>query len=372
MNFTGNVQITAKYRLKDGAAVPVTEITLNNTAINIKTGAAFNLSSTVVPDNATYKTVFWDSDNYNIANVDNNGKVTAVSGGTAVITASTVEGIKAICQVTVTPFVTGINFDISSQNLFIGDTKKLTVVFSPSDPPNEQTTWSSSNSSVVKVANDGTITAVASGSAAITVTAVDGNKTAVCTVNIKAVEYATVLLDLAAKLQTLTPSVIDTRDKFNAAFSGIPVSRGGEVGTEVIYSIIKEDGVNKLQVNDFALGAPGLDIPDTIVFMEGDRIDVKGTYLKGPSNGIYVNRDCWGYDPLQNWNQWLSPGDVFQKTFILTADDADTINANAKVQWKNAIKIKSGGIEPWNGLRPDLYPDGIGSYTIEQFKIYRY
>ncbi|WP_291635054.1 Ig domain-containing protein [Clostridium sp.] len=79
----------------------VTSVILNKTTDNLAVGAADTLTSTVSPSNATNKAVTWTSSNPNIATVTN-GVVTAVSPGTAIITATTVDGSKtANCSVTV-------------------------------------------------------------------------------------------------------------------------------------------------------------------------------------------------------------------------------------------------------------------------------
>jgi hypothetical protein len=100
VNFTSDVQITAKYKLIGSTVVPVTGITLNKSGISLKIGETSTLTATVAPSNATYKTVIWSSSNSNIASVSN-GIVTAINSGTAVITASTIEGISKTCTVTV-------------------------------------------------------------------------------------------------------------------------------------------------------------------------------------------------------------------------------------------------------------------------------
>lgn len=62
-------------------------------------GGSYTLTATVLPDNATDKTVVWNSSDASVASVEN-GKVTAVAEGHAVITA-TASGKTAQCQVSV-------------------------------------------------------------------------------------------------------------------------------------------------------------------------------------------------------------------------------------------------------------------------------
>jgi len=90
------------------ATVPVTSITLNETNLNKKVGdAAVTLTATIAPDDATDKTVTWESSNTSVATVAD-GVVTFVGAGTATITATATNGTAdtsddktATCAVTV-------------------------------------------------------------------------------------------------------------------------------------------------------------------------------------------------------------------------------------------------------------------------------
>lgn len=81
--------------------VLATQINLNHTKITMKTGEAVALTASVIPDNTIDKSVSFVSSNKNIATVNENGEVTAVGVGNAIITASTVNGLKASTDVTV-------------------------------------------------------------------------------------------------------------------------------------------------------------------------------------------------------------------------------------------------------------------------------
>ena len=84
--------------------MPVTGVTLNQTAVTLDIDQSITLTATVAPENATNKAVTWASDKTDVATVDENGKVTAVAAGTANITVTTADGGKtATCAVTVNP-----------------------------------------------------------------------------------------------------------------------------------------------------------------------------------------------------------------------------------------------------------------------------
>ena len=82
--------------------VPVTGVSLDESSITLDVGGSKTLAATVTPEDATNKKVRWSSDNEAVATVSEDGVVTAVAGGTAVITATTHDGLfTATCTVTV-------------------------------------------------------------------------------------------------------------------------------------------------------------------------------------------------------------------------------------------------------------------------------
>jgi transglutaminase/protease-like cytokinesis protein 3 len=81
--------------------------------------------------------------------------------------------------------VSGVSLDKTTLTLTTGNTETLTATVAPNNATNKTVSWSSSNSSVATVSN-GTVSAVAAGTATITVTTTDGAKTAICTVTVTA------------------------------------------------------------------------------------------------------------------------------------------------------------------------------------------
>ena len=175
---------------KDDPKVSVTGVTLDKTTLTITVGDAdVKLTATVAPDNATDKTVSWSSDNAEFATVDNQGNVHAVAPGTANITVTTTDGGKtATCAVTVEAAkvpVTGVTLDKTTLKIGVGDPDvKLTATVAPDDATDKSISWSSDNTDVATVDDQGNVHAVAAGSANITVTTTDGGKTATCAVTV--------------------------------------------------------------------------------------------------------------------------------------------------------------------------------------------
>ena len=169
---------------KDGYPVfpvPATGITLNHSTLSLAVGGSVALTATLTPENAT-DAVVWSSNNKEIAEVSNNGTVTAKALGTATITA-TVGSYTATCEVTVAVPVTGVSLDKATMSLTAGSTGTLTATITPENATNKNLTWTSDNEAVVAV-SDGVVSAVAAGTANITVTTADGGKTATCVVTV--------------------------------------------------------------------------------------------------------------------------------------------------------------------------------------------
>ena len=181
---------TCKVTVNAPQTVPVTGVTLDKAELTLEEGSTGTLTATVAPQNATNNTVTWSSSNPEFVTVAN-GTVTAVSAGTATITVTTADGNhKATCTVTVIPKtvqVSGIQVQ-GAASIYVGDTTKLTATVTPTNATNQKVTWSSNNESVATVGTDGTVTAVSAGTATITVTTEDGQKTAACTVTVLSVD----------------------------------------------------------------------------------------------------------------------------------------------------------------------------------------
>ena len=94
--------------------VLVSSIKLNVTSAELNEGEALQLTATVLPEDASDKSVIWASSNPNVATVDDNGLVTAMGVGTATVTAVTTDGsnLSASCAVTVkNPSIGDVNGD---------------------------------------------------------------------------------------------------------------------------------------------------------------------------------------------------------------------------------------------------------------------
>jgi Bacterial surface proteins containing Ig-like domains len=162
----------------------VTGVILNKTEISIEIGNTETLIATVTPDNAN-NAIIWNSSDETIATVNASGLVTAVAQGTATITVTTVYGdFTDTCEVTVTQPVTGVAINKSEITLAVGTNETLMAIITPDNADNKEVIWNSGNESVATISTDGLVTAVAQGTAIITVTTVDGAFTDTCEVTV--------------------------------------------------------------------------------------------------------------------------------------------------------------------------------------------
>lgn len=182
---TSGVCVCGKHKPEE--IVAATGVTLNKNTLTLEIGGTATLTATVAPENATDKTVTWESDKTNIATVDNNGKVAAIKDGTAIITAKTANGKTATCTVTVNAAViavTGIELNKTELTLEIGDEETLTATVSPENATDKTVTWTSDKENIATVDNTGKVTAIKNGTATITATA--NGKTATCSITVNA------------------------------------------------------------------------------------------------------------------------------------------------------------------------------------------
>ena len=171
----------------------VTGISLNESTLTLNPQDQAYVTPTVIPSNASSDSIMWITSDESIATIDDDNigpaesgkmRITAIAGGTATITALTIDGgLIDTCEVTVLQSVTGVTLNKAELELYEGEVETLVATFSPENATDKSVAWSSDNESVVTV-TDGTVTAVSTGTATITITTEDGGYTDTCTVTV--------------------------------------------------------------------------------------------------------------------------------------------------------------------------------------------
>lgn len=157
--------------------IPVESISIDKTEYIFHTiGDTLTLKATVLPTDATDKSMEWSSDKESVATVDQNGTVKAVGNGTAIITVTTRDqGKTATCVITVAQWITIISLDVSSITMSKGQEQMLTAIILPDNAVNKTLKWTSSDEGVAIVNQTGKVTALSKGPATIKVEANDGS-----------------------------------------------------------------------------------------------------------------------------------------------------------------------------------------------------
>lgn len=152
------------------------ELTVDPKSLDLYPGASEKLTAAVAPANVTNKDVFWSSNQPSVAEVSQDGTVTATGVGTATITAKAQDGsgVSARCQVRVSIPVTNVSISPKTLKLTPGDQQTLQVTVSPSNATNKNIVWTSDQTSVATVSASGTVTAKGIGTARIRAEAEDG------------------------------------------------------------------------------------------------------------------------------------------------------------------------------------------------------
>ena len=173
---------------KKDSLIYVTGVEIDATELELEVGGTAVLTATVLPEDATDKTVTWTSSAPDIASVDENGTISGLSAGNAVVTVTTTDGGKtAECKVQVSPAnvpVTGVELDATELELEVGGTAVLTATVLPENATDKTVTWTSSAPDIASVDENGTISGLSAGNAVITVTTTDGGKTAECKITV--------------------------------------------------------------------------------------------------------------------------------------------------------------------------------------------
>jgi uncharacterized protein YjdB len=185
----GSVQFLTDYTGQGDLTVDVTGVTLTPATLALNAGATQQLTTVVAPTDATNKSVTYTSSTTSVATVSSTGLVTAVANGSSTITVTTVDGsFTDTTAVTVTTPIASVTLAPSTVTLSLTGTttQQLTPTIAPATASNKAVSYVSSAPGVATVSASGLVTAVAAGSATITVTTTDGSHTATSAITVNA------------------------------------------------------------------------------------------------------------------------------------------------------------------------------------------
>ena len=259
----------------------------------------YTVTATLLPAHPSNMSVFWSSSNPKVAVVSNNTPavlnttvgdpniglwqitetITALSNGNTVIQITTADGNRtAMTSVVVTTPVTGLTMAPMPVSLSPGRTYALQATLLPSTATNLAVTWSSTNTSIATVNNQGVVTAVTTGSCAITATTQDGGFSALTTINVytplvgvqlmvntptpiyvgSTVQILVVMVPITASNQQFTWTV--TNGPNGSIFSNGPPQNGNIVYLDAVmsgtslFTVTTADGNKQASINLTVIG----------------------------------------------------------------------------------------------------------------------
>lgn len=237
--------------------------------VELEYGESRQLTVTSNLDDLNGVVLIWQSENPEIASVNDDGEVVGLSAGDTVITVSSESNdITTECQVTIgsPPVVEEIILNTTELQLTENDLYTLTATIQPSDAINDTIMWHSNNESVVVINENGNLEAIGIGQATVKAISDDGRVTAECNV----------VVDRFSYLQNLNFEETNRRNKNS--------SNVIELTPQYIYfnhngSLIRStyDGDSYIELTDMIHENSGIAIYDEMIYFYG--IKEGSTYL---------------------------------------------------------------------------------------------
>lgn len=223
----------------------VEEIVLDWKDKEMMNGDTIQLKASIFPSDAADKSLKWTSSDERVAAISENGKVTAVGYGTAIITCIAQDRNQCVAttQISVLEKITDITLNASSVSMEEGEVLQLISKVSPDLTRTKGIYWTSSDETVVSVDDAGRLTAVAPGGpVTIQCIAKDGyGKAAVCTVM---VNQKTAVREPGTEIKDLATHIIYKVTKSGKIGTAVQLIDGKScTGTVTIPATIEADGV---------------------------------------------------------------------------------------------------------------------------------
>lgn len=257
--------------------VAVQSVTMSTNTLNLFVSQDQQIFANVLPSNATNKTLVWTSDRISVATVSQNGTITAQTVGTAKIIATASNGIADTCIVTVLPILAEtIEINHSNILLGIGESQQVFAHITPENTTNKSVVWSTKNSDIATVQNNGTVLGISEGSTYIYATS-SNNLIDSCEVTVQLIAVPADSIQLSimknnieidekiSVVVTFFPSNTTNRsvtymsvDPSIITVNEIGMLTGISMGTTTIRAISANNKISEIQVSVTELEATGI------------------------------------------------------------------------------------------------------------------
>lgn len=344
--------------------VPVTGVAVTPEEKELEIGRTFSLDAKVLPENATNRSIRFESSDPAVAAVDAQGVVTAVKAGKADITATAEADSqkKDVCKVTVTEPtvpetvvpVDSIMLSASEKEIAVEETFILQAEVKPENATNQQLEWISSNPEIAAVEN-GTVTGRKAGTAVITVKAESETKTASCevTVNdeIETDDFAGLQRALEGKKASRV--ICDTAESGEfeipeADYSGITLTINAPQATVTNYAVFEKIEISDISKDTWIEKATGNQIDlaakEAHLIVDGEDASVtvgaKADKVKIEVNGTVEHLELEGKTDvsIEGTNRTIVPLTVKEEGASVTT----SIPVEADAQKKMTLNLLAG------------------------------
>ena len=300
-----------------------------------------------IPDDVTLSKLDEESTSINFGNI----KITDADGNNVTV------GDNGNLVFTIA--VDSVKLDKTSLNLTVGDSAMLAATVEPADADDQTVTWSSSNTAVATVDANGKVTAVSAGEATITVTTVDGNFTATCTVTVS--REPNIPDPNGITVTQPANGTVKVNPSNGSAGTLITVTATPDEGYELAYITVDGEKIsgNTFRMPDKAVTVSAVFVPESFPFVDvarGDWFYDAVAYVY--SNGLMDGTSATTFEPNANMTRAM----VWA---ILARIDGETVTGAA---WATDARAWAMA----EGVSDGTDPNGL--VTREQFAtmLYRY
>lgn len=184
----------------------------------LKTGDTTTLTAEIMPTDAQNKQLQWSSADESVVKVNQNGTITCVAPGQAIITAKATDGSNVYGEIQIVVskrMVEEITVNLPNDIIVVGKTMQAKAVISPKNADNTSIIWESSNPKVAEISMEGKITALKAGKTSIKAIAEDGSGI---------VGTATLTVEKKQSSDATLKSLSATTGKWNKSFTATRTS----------------------------------------------------------------------------------------------------------------------------------------------------
>lgn len=265
--------------------------------------------------------------------------------------------------------VTSVSLSPSSASLNAGGTQQLTPTVLPANATNKSVTYSSNNTAVATVNSSGLITAVANGTATITVSTVDGNKTSTCIVTVSTTSGGGNYYTIKNRWTGAYLSDAGTNTGYGTTVSGNNY-KWQKIAIDATYFVLKNVATGELMNIEGQTGNVQCNITDTTFwsaqwssdYIDGTWVRLRNRWQTG--NIIHVENQTGSAQYGNSQDGWYSAQWQLEPTTVGTGKSALKIDAVSETEQVISIYPNPSVNNEFNVVLPELESGDMASISV--------